>query len=121
MTIREIKVINRRIDNLCSKVVRLRSEVVNVTPALTGMPGGNGDSDAIGRNVAAITDAENLIKELIEYRSRELEKLSKDVFEENCIYLFLVERRSWRYIATKITGRPDTAESIKKRCYRHSW
>lgn len=121
MTIREIKAINRRIDDLCAKVVRLRSEMNNVAPLLTGMPGGGGDTDAIGKKVAAIVDAENSIKELINFRNCELGRLSRDVFEENCIYLFLVRKLTWRRIATEITGRPDTADSIRMRCKDYKW
>lgn len=121
MTIREIKEMNRQIAQLLRKLERLKSDVFNVTPSLTGLPGAGNVADKLGAAVAEIADAERQIAELRERRDSELSRLSTDVDEENCIYLFLVRRYSWRRIAQITGGRMDTVGSIKKRCYRYEW
>ena len=121
MTIREIKEMNRIIDRLRSKLGRLRSDVTNMSPSLSGMPGNQNVSDRIGRCVSEIADIEHTLNDLISKRDHEYRRLSKEIFEENCIYLFLVRRYSWRRIAQLMTGRIDTADSIRKRCYRYKW
>lgn len=121
MTIREIKSMNRLIERLSRKAEMLRSSVLNTSPSLSSAPGGSGVSDKIGKCVAEIADIEQTLNELKKYRDAELRRLSKDIDEEVCIYLFLVRRYTWRKIARITDGRADTAESIRKRCYRYKW
>ena len=121
MTIREIKEINRRIALLSRKLERLKSDALRVTPSLSGMPSGGQVSDRVGKCVTEIADVEAQLTELVRFRDCELRRLSKDVDEENCIYLFLVSGYSWRQIARVTDGRVDTVASIKKRCYKYEW
>ena len=95
--------------------------MLNVTPALTGMPGSGQMSDKIGSCITEIDETEQELKRLIAIRDESLRRLSKDIDEENCIYLFLVRRYSWRRIAQITDGRLDTVASIKKRCYKYEW
>ena len=85
------------------------------------MPGNQNVSDRIGRCVSEIADIERTMNDLISQRDHEFRRLSKEIFEENCIYLFLVRRYSWRKIAQRMTGRVDAADSIRKKCYRYKW
>lgn len=121
MTIREIKSMNRRISQLMRKLERLKSDAFNVTPSLSGMPGSENVSDKLGAAVAEIADIEGEIAALTGARNAELSRLSVDVDEENCIYLFLVRGYTWRRIAQITNGRMDTVNSIKKRCYKYEW
>lgn len=121
MTIREIKKFNREIAKLKRKLERLKSDAFNVTPSLSGMPGSDNVSDKLGAAVAEIADIEREIAELTVERDAHLQRLSVDVDEENCIYLFLVRGYTWRKIAQITDGRPDTTNSIKKRCYKYDW
>ena len=121
MTIREIKSMNRLIERLSRKAEMLRSSVLNTSPSLSSAPGGSGVSDKVGKCVAEIADIEHTLNEVKKVRDAELRRLSKDIDEEVCIYLFLVRHYTWRRIARITDGRADTAESIRKRCYRYKW
>lgn len=121
MNIRKIKEMNKQISQLMRKRERLRSDAFHVTPSLSGMPGSENVADKLGAVVAEIADTEQEIIRLTEQRDTELNRLSLDVDEENCIYLFLVRRYSWRRIAQITGGRMDTVGSIKMRCYRYEW
>lgn len=121
MTIREMKRINRQIGNLRGKIERLRTEATNISPKLSDAPRGGSVTDKLGGLVAQINDTQRELDQLLAFRKAELGRLSLDVYEENCIFLFLARGNSWRRIATVVDGRPDAAESIKKRCYRYSW
>lgn len=121
MTIREFKAIDKHIGQLKRKLVMLKSEVVNVSPALSGMPGDSDVSDKIGKCIAEITETEKQIFELEFEKTEAIKRLSKDVDEEVCIRLFLVKNYTWRMIANITENRLDTVASIKKRCYKHNW
>lgn len=121
MTISEFKTMEKRARALRGQIERLTSEAYRITPTLSGMPGSAGSSDKIGAAVAAITDLKDKLSELEREMSTQLSKLHCDIDEENCIYMFLACRYSWRKIAWITTGRSDTADSIRKRCNRYEW
>lgn len=121
MNIREIKMLNSQISQLMRKLERLKSDAFNVTPSLSGMPGAHNVADKLGTIVSEIASVEEQIAALTAKRDSELSRLSPNVDEENCIYLFLVRRYTWRRIAQITGGRMDTVDSIKKRCYRYEW
>lgn len=121
MTIREFKAIDKQLGQLKRKLVMLKSKVVNVSPALSGMPGGSDVSDKIGKCITEISDTEKRIEELETEKHNALSRLSKDIDEEVCIHLFLVKNCTWRMIADITENRLDTVASIKKRCYKHNW
>ncbi len=121
MTIREFKRINKQISKLERKLERLKAEAVNSSPSLSGMPGNDNVSDKIGKCVAEIADVEKEISKLSADRNYALGRLSADIDEENCIYLFLVKNYTWEKIAQIADGRPDTADSIRMRCAKHQW
>jgi hypothetical protein len=118
ITIREIKYINKEIQNLKAKLIRLESEAYNVTPRLTDSPPSGGTSDKVGNVVSQITDIKIDIQALVLKRDMALNMLSRDKFEENCIYMRLKLRYSWAKIAAVVGSGVD---SVKKMCYRYSW
>ncbi len=85
------------------------------------MPPAEGAGDRLGSAVARITDIKIDIQALTLRRDMALNLLSRDRFEENCIYLFFKLGWSWRRIARKVDGRPDTSEAIRKACERYQW
>lgn len=120
MTIKEIKKINKEIARLQSKIARLQGEAVKITPSLSDEPRTGNVSDKIGNAVTQIADAQQRIQELRAERNAAYERLSRDVFEENCIVMRLFLHYSWTKIALLIGG-DNTADSIRKMCERYSW
>lgn len=121
MTIREMKHINSEIKKLLKKLERLRSAAVNISPVISGMPPGGGSADKLGINVAQIADVERQLAQFRALRDYHINRLSIDNDTENCIWLHLARGYSWRKIANLTDGRPDTADSIRMRCYRYRW
>lgn len=120
MTAKEIKDMNKEIARLRSKLVRLESEAFKITPALSDAPGSGGMSDKIGNAVSQITDIQREIQNLEILRNSALNRLSREKFEENCLFMHYSLHYSWQKIASTI-GRTDAVESIKKACYRYRW
>ncbi|MEE1219558.1 MAG: hypothetical protein U0L20_06520 [Ruminococcus sp.] len=120
MTAKEIKDINKEIIRLRSKVERLKGNAVKITPGLSDAPSSGGVSDKVGISVGEITDIQKEIQNLEILRNSALNRLSRDVFEENCLFMRLSLNYSWQKIASTV-GRADAVESIKKICYRYHW
>lgn len=120
LTAKEIKQINKEISRLRSKAIRLESEAFKITPALSDTPGAGGTSDKVGNAVSQITDIQREIQNLEILRNSALNRLSRDIFEENCLFMHYGLHYSWQKIASTI-GRTDAVESIKKTCYRYHW
>lgn len=120
MTAKEIKEINREISRLRAKMARISAEADNISPKLSDLPGRGGTSDKLGNAVAQIADIQREIQNLEILRNSALNRLSRDDFVENCLFMHLSLRYSWAKILTKIGGN-NTIDSIKKMCYRHRW
>lgn len=120
MTAKEIKQINKEISRLKAKVIRLESEAVSTAPKLSGLPGGGGASDKIGNAVSQITDIQREIQNLEILRNSALNRLSRDIFEENCLFMRLSLHYSWTKIAVQVGGN-NTPDGIRKICERYSW
>lgn len=118
ITISEIKFINKEIQRLRAKLVRLESEAYSITPVLGDMPSGGGCSDKLGGVVSQITDIKIDIQALTLKRDMALNMLSRDKFEENCIYMRLRLRYSWAKIAVTVGS---TCDAVRKMCERYSW
>jgi len=103
---------------MSAKLVRLESEAYKVTPKLNDTPFGGGDSDKVGNIVSQITDIKIDIQALSLKRDMALNMLSREIFEENCIYMRLKLHYSWAKIAALVGS---SVEGIKKMCYRYSW
>ncbi len=101
MTLREIKSINKEISRLRSKMLRLEGEAANTAPNLSGLPGADSISDKVGNAVTQIADIQNEIHRLEMLRNSALNRLSRDVFEENCIYMRLKLHYGWTKIARR--------------------
>lgn len=82
------------------------------------MPQGSGSGDTIGKVVSQITDIKIDIQSLELKRSMALNLLSRDKYEENCIYMRIALHYSWARVAAAAGSNVD---SVKKMCYRYSW
>ncbi len=120
MTAREIKHINKEISRLRAKVIRLESEAVNTAPNMSDTPVAGCASDKIGNAVSEITDIQREIQNLEILRNSALNRLSRDVFEENCLFMRLSLHYSWTKIAVQVGGN-NTADGIRMMCERYSW
>lgn len=120
MTAKRIKQINKEISRLKAKVVRLESEATNTAPKLSDSPGAGSVSDKIGNAVTQITDIQREIQNLEILRNSALNRLSRDIFEENCLFMRLSLHYSWNKIAMQVGGN-NTADGIRKICERYSW
>lgn len=118
ITIGEIKFINKEIQRLNAKLVRLESEAYSVTPKLSDSPPNGGTSDKVGSVVSQITDIKIDIQALVLKRDMALNMLSREKFEENCIYMRMRLHYSWAKIATSVGS---TSDSIRMMCERYSW
>lgn len=118
ITISEIKLINKEIQRLNAKLVRLESEAYSVTPKFSDSPPNGGASDKVGSVVSQITDIKIDIQALVLKRDMALNMLSREKFEENCIYMRMRLHYSWAKIATSVGS---TSDSIRMMCERYSW
>ena len=121
MTAGEIKQINKEIARLRSKIIRLESGAFKITPTLSEAPAfGGGISDKVGNSVAEISDIKREIQNLEILRNSALNRLSRDIFEENCLFMRLSLHYSWRKISMQVGGN-NTPDSIRKMCSRYKW
>lgn len=121
MTLKELKAISDEIGRLLKKIESLRSMVTNTAPKFSSVPASDGNSDKLGTTVVEIVQAEREIERLRNLRKFYLDRLSKDNEIECCIWLHIARGYSWRKIANLSDGRPDTADSIRMKCYRYKW
>ncbi len=120
MTVKEFKYINKEISRLKAKVIRLEDEATNTAVKLSDTPGSGNSSDKIGNAVTQIADIKNEIQKLETLRNSALNRLSKDVFEENCLFMKLGLRYSWTKIAMKVGGN-NKGDNIRKICGKYKW
>ncbi len=120
MTLKEIKNINKEIARLRAKIIRLRNEAENTSQIITGMPHSNKTSDKVGNIVAQMSDVQREIQNLEILRNSELNRLSREIFEENCLFMRLALHYSWTKIALEIGG-GNTGDGIRMRCERYNW
>ena len=120
MTAKDIKNINKEISKLRSKIARIEGESVNTSPNLSGMPIANIVSDKVGSSVAQIVDIQRKIQNLEILRNSALNRLSRDIFEENCIFMKFSLNYSWTKIAMECGGN-NTADGVRKICERYKW
>ena len=120
LTIKKIKEINKEISRLKTKTIRLESEATKVTQTLSDMPSAGNVSDKVGNIVTQIADIQREIQNLEILRNSELNRLSKDIFEENCLFMRLSLHYSWTKIALQAGGN-NTADSIRVMCDRYTW
>lgn len=118
MTIREFKDNNRKIAELQSKVSRLEDSVYRITPTLDDTSSSGSTPDRVGLSVSEITDLNAEIRRLEIEQANAINRLSLDVFEENCIYFFLQRHYSWAKIAVMFG---TTEGSLKMSCGKYSW
>lgn len=118
MTIGEIKFINKEIQRLSSKLARLESEAYRISPNIGDTPPGGGSSDKVGNAVVQITDLKIDIQALVIKRDMAINLLSREKFEENCIYMRLKCHYTWQKIAALVGS---TADSVRMMCERYSW
>lgn len=121
MTIKEIKNINREISRLRAKLVRISAEADSTSQKLSDLPSRGGQAtDKVGDAAAQIADLKADIEQLEYCRQSALNRLTRDDFVENCIYMRLALNYSWGMILRQAGG-SNTIDSLKKMCYRHKW
>lgn len=120
LTVKDIKNINKDISKLRSKIARLEGEATNTSPNISGMPVANSTSDKVGDAVTQIVDTQKQIQNLEILRNSALNRLSRDVMEENCIFMRFSLNYSWTRIAMECGGN-NTADSVRKMCDRYKW
>lgn len=120
MTAKEIKRMNKEIARLRSKIIRLKNEAAGTTPNLSDMPHVSGISDKIGTAVTQIVDIQREIQNLETLRNSEINRLSRDVLEENCLFMRLHLNYSWTKIAIECGG-GNTKDSVRMMCERYEW
>lgn len=120
MTAKEIKRINKEIARLRSKVLRLEAEATKTTTNLSFTPTVSGTSDKVGNAVSQIVNIQREIQNLEILRDSALNRLSREIFEENCLFMRLSLHYSWTKIAMEVKGN-NTADSIRVMCNRYSW
>lgn len=120
MTARELRNIDREINKLKSKIARLEGEATKITLELNDMPSGGGISDTVGNITTQIVHIQREIQRLEIIKKEEINRLSNDIFQENCLFMYYGLRYSWTKIATKIGGN-NTADGIRMMCERYEW
>lgn len=120
MTVKDIRSINKELSKLRAKKARLEGEITGGSPNLTGMPGGTSEHDKVGKAVAQIVDTQREIQELENLLNSVLNKLSRDKWEENCIFMRFSLGYSWTKIAM-ICGGKNTSDGVRKMCDRYEW
>ncbi|MDO4831002.1 MAG: hypothetical protein Q4A46_05960 [Clostridia bacterium] len=120
MTAKEIKNINREISRLRAKMARIQAEADNTSPKLSDLPSAGQTSDKVGKAVVQIADIQRDIQNLETLRNTALNRLSRDDFIENCLFMHLSLHYSWAKIAV-CTGGINTPDNIRKMCNRHHW
>lgn len=121
MTAKEIKEINREISRLRAKMARIQAEADNTAVTLGEriVPSGQ-TSDKVGNAVVQIADIQREIQNLEILRNSALNRLSRDIFEENCLFMHLSLKYSWAKIAVD-TGGINTPDNIRIMCNRYHW
>lgn len=120
MTAKEIKEINREISRLRAKIIRISAEADNTSAKLSDLPSGGQTSDKVGNAVVQIADIQKEIQNLEIRRNSALNSLSRDDFVENCLFMHLSLKYSWKKIA-KVAGGINTPDNIRIMCSRHRW
>lgn len=118
MTYKDVKIIDKEIHRLQSRLGVLESDVYSVTPKLSDAPSGGGTSDKIGKAIAEIADINTEIQALQFRRDTAINKLNLQKYEDNCLYMRLKRNMSWAKIAAKVGSTPD---SVKMMCHRYIW
>lgn len=101
-------------------MVRIENEAHNISPNISGMPGSNQTSDKVGNAVAQVADIQREIQNLEILRNSALNRLSRDIFEENCLFMRLSLHYSWTKIAVE-TGGYNSPDNIRMKCKNYEW
>lgn len=121
MTAKEIKDINREITRLKAKIARIAAEADNTAVTLGERVISSGQtSDKVGNAVVQIADIQRDIQNLEIRRNSALNSLSRDIFEENCLFMHFCLKYSWAKIAV-ITGGINSPDNIRIRCSNYKW
>lgn len=96
--------------NIKEAIVLLMSEYVRLEKGL----------DKIDDAAVQIEEIQSEIQRLKTLSESSLDRLSKDILEENCIYLHLVLNHSFKKIAAE-TGNIYSSEKIRRMCRDYEW
>ena len=119
MTYGEIKQKQKKISQLNTKIAVLRANAEGTTQQLSQAPSSSGAKDKVGDSATLITHYESTIDNIKSEIDAAIDALPNTI-EGNCIRLRCKKKYSWTKLAY-IAGGNNTADSIKKRCYRYDW
>ena len=119
MNYAEIQRKQKRIQALRVKIELIRAEGEKTTASLSPSPNSSQTSDKVGNTATSVLSYENDIKGLQKEIDAAVDSLP-DTLEGNCIRLRIKRHYSWRKLSF-VVGGSNTAESIKKMCYRYKW
>jgi len=127
MTLKELSqlyYLNREIETLKRQLAEIECYAEGTTQSLSGMPHGGSTSDKVGAGAVRIADLKSKIKNRQIACWQEYCKLNDyisnidDSFIRQIMSYRFVNGLSWQQVADCIGG-GNTADSVKKVCYRH--
>lgn len=105
-----LHILNRELEVDQERLASLKDAAQRVTPQLTGVPGGGGDGDKVGRLVGEITDLEREIAAKLVLIQEERRRICgyivtiEDPELRQVLYLRYVSGLSWREMAAALGG-----------------
>lgn len=105
-----LHIFNRELEVDQERLASLKDAAQRVTPQLTGVPGGGGDGDKVGRLVGEITDLEREIAAKLVLIQEERRRICgyiatiEDPELRQVLYLRYVSGLSWREMAAALGG-----------------
>ena len=127
MTLKELSqlyYLNREIENLKRQLEEIECYAEGTTQSFSGMPHGGGTSDKVGAGAVRLADLKSKISNRQIACWQEYCKLNDyisnidDSFVRQIMSYRFVNGLSWQQVADCIGG-GNTADSVKKVCYRH--
>lgn len=115
--------LNKEIKQQRQRLKELETAATSCTVRITGMPSGAADGDKVSRYAAEIADLKGLIECNIQKCWYELNRLNRyiDTIDDSLIRqifrLRYVSGMTWQKVAKNMGGN-NTADSVKKYCYR---
>ena len=115
----DCKRLKRDISRQRLRIADLRDSAVRISPVLSDMPKAQTSGSKTERAVEALT-MEQLRLESMEHRLRAMIDSIPDEYMREVFRLRIEKNRSWQWIAINIQGH-NSADSVKKMCYRYRW
>lgn len=115
----DCKRLKRDIQKQRLKVADLRDSAVRISPVLSDMPHAQQNDSKVEKAVESLT-MEQLRLESMEHRLRAMIDSIPDDFVRELFRLRILRNKTWVWISLHISGH-NSADSVKKMCYRYRW